>query len=155
MIDSKILKLNSNPSNKVWTTALYVRSCLRCGKNNKNSNIVMQKEALQSFLLNNPEFKLFDIYIDNGYSGLNFYRPEFLRMMDDVSNKKVDCIIVVNLSKLGRNAELVDNYIDNVFPKNKVRFISLEDKYDSANLTLEQLQLKCLKKMVMENSGNV
>lgn len=153
MKEKEIIKNSGIPSERKWNTALYIRSCLKCDKNNKNVNIVMQKEALQSFLLDNPEFKLFDIYIDNGYSGLNFYRPEFLRMIDDVNDKKIDCIIVSDISRLGRNVELVENYVDNVFPKNKVRFIALNNNFDSLKETKED-NFKNLNNLLLEYISN-
>lgn len=72
-----------------------------------------------------------DYYIDDGYSGTSFNRPEFKRLLEDIKDNKVNTIIVKNLSRFGRNHIEVDNYIENIFPMLNVRFISIVDEFDS------------------------
>ncbi|MCD8013687.1 MAG: recombinase family protein [Lachnospiraceae bacterium] len=72
-------------------------------------------------------------YIDDGYSGTTFDRPAFQRMMEDVKKKKVNCIIVKDLSRLGRNYIETGRYLEQIFPFLGVRFIAINDHYDSMN----------------------
>lgn len=72
-------------------------------------------------------------YIDDGYSGTTFDRPAFQRMMEDVKKKKINCIIVKDLSRLGRNYIETGRYLEQIFPFLGVRFIAINDHYDSMN----------------------
>ncbi|MCD7782879.1 MAG: recombinase family protein [Firmicutes bacterium] len=72
-------------------------------------------------------------YIDDGYSGTTFERPAFQRMMEDVKKKKINCIIVKDLSRLGRNYIETGRYLEQIFPFLGVRFIAINDHYDSMN----------------------
>ena len=74
--------------------------------------------------------ELIDYYIDNGCSGTDFSRKGFARMMSDIKDKKINTIIVKDLSRFGRNHIEVDNYSGNIFPMLKVRFISINDNVD-------------------------
>ena len=72
-------------------------------------------------------------YEDDGYSGVNFERPAFQKMMEDVKKGKIDCIIVKDLSRFGRNYIEVGRYLEKLFPMLGVRFIAVNDNYDSLN----------------------
>jgi len=74
---------------------------------------------------------LYDIYIDDGYSGTSFERPDFARMMEDIYSGKVNCVVVKDLSRFGRNYVEMGNYLDNVFVKLSVRFIALNNQHDT------------------------
>ncbi len=86
---------------------------------------------LKSFVGEKTDMVLVDIYADNGFSGTNFERPEFTRLMNDVKTGKVNCIVVKDLSRLGRNYIETGNLIENVFPFLNVRFISVTDNFDT------------------------
>lgn len=91
-----------------------------------------QIALLRDYVLQHPDLELREVYIDNGWTGTNFQRPEFLHMMDDVKSGKINCIVVKDLSRLGRNYLEAGYYLQHVFPSMQVRFISIYDGYDSA-----------------------
>ena len=86
---------------------------------------------LKSFVGEKTDMVLVDIYADNGFSGTNFERPEFTRLMNDVKTGKVNCIVVKDLSRLGRNYIETGNLIENVFPFLNVRFIAVTENFDT------------------------
>ena len=96
---------------------------------------VNQKEYIEDYIHSKPEIEIVDFYIDDGYSGVNFDRPDFQRMLQDIKNKKIDCVIVKDLSRLGRNYIEVGKYIERLFPLLGVRFIAINDNFDSADDT--------------------
>jgi site-specific DNA recombinase len=77
--------------------------------------------------------QIYSIYTDNGEKGTNFDRPEFNRLMDDVKAGRVNCIVVKDLSRFGRDYLETGNYLEKIFPFLGVRFISINDNYDSFN----------------------
>lgn len=123
--------------NKSYMAAVYLRLSKededlsqRTDKTESNS-IANQKSLILHTLESMTEVTLFDIYIDDGYSGLNFDRPEFRRMYNDICNGKVNMVIVKDLSRLGRDYIDSGRYVQKVFPSLKVRFVSVLDHYDS------------------------
>ena len=78
-----------------------------------------------------PELNLYREYVDNGFSGTCFDRPAFDEMMQDMRDGRINCIVVKDLSRLGRNYLEAGNYLEQIFPFFKVRFISINDGYDS------------------------
>lgn len=116
---------------RIYKTALYVRlSVLDSGK--KGSDTVETQEAmLRRYIQGKPHFTLVSVYVDNGESGVNFKRDEFERLMGDVKAGKVDCIIVKDLSRFGRNYIETGEYLEKIFPFLGIRFIAINDGYDS------------------------
>mgnify|MGYP002508181727 CR=1 FL=1 len=86
---------------------------------------------LKDFIERDPSFSLVDIYIDNGKTGVNFKRDGFKRLLEDIKKGKINCIIVKDLSRFGRNYIEVGRYLEQIFPVLGVRFISINDGYDS------------------------
>ena len=109
----------------------------------QSNSIENQKEYIEDYLQSKPEIRVVDFYIDDGYSGVNFDRPDFQRMLQDIKDKKINCVIVKDLSRLGRNYIEVGKYIERLFPFLGVRFIAINDNYDSetANITDTHLVL--------------
>jgi DNA invertase Pin-like site-specific DNA recombinase len=89
-------------------------------------------------------------YEDTDQSGTNFNRPGFNRMLDDIRNKKINCIIVKDLSRFGRNHLETGNYLERVFPFMGVRFISINDNYDSLTASGEDGLIVPLKNLMNE-----
>lgn len=131
-------------------TALYIRLSVEDGHGRSNS-IENQKLILNDFVCDKPEFNVCGIYIDNGLTGTNFNRPNFQRMLADIESGKVSCVIVKDLSRLGRNAIDTGYYIEQYFVQHKIRFIAVNDSYDTAdeNSTRSAIILP-LKNMVNE-----
>lgn len=119
--------------------AFYLRLSLSdgdLGKNNKDeSNSIENQRLLLQNYLTVMEICADDIaeYVDDGYSGLNFNRPAFQRMIEDVKTGKIDTIIVKDLSRLGRDYIGVGDYLEQIFPLLGVRFIAVNSNYDSDN----------------------
>lgn len=111
-----------------YKTAVYARLSTEDLDENTLDN---QIYLLKSFVGEKTDMVLVDIYADNGFSGTNFERPEFTRLMNDVKTGKVNCIVVKDLSRLGRNYIETGNLIENVFPFLNVRFIAVTDNFDT------------------------
>lgn len=97
----------------------------------ESNSIGSQRELIRSFIRGQADIELFDCYADDNYSGSNFNRPEFKRMMGDIEAGRVNCVIVKDLSRFGRDYIETGRYLDRVFPALGVRFIALTDHYDS------------------------
>ena len=129
---SEILTQPSIPV-MVWKAALYIRLSREDGDKAESYSITSQREILKEYLKIHPDIELYDYYIDDGWSGTNFDRPGFTRMMDDIYSGKVNCVIVKDLSRFGRNYTDAGNYLDNVFVRYRVRFIALNNGLDTAS----------------------
>ena len=117
--------------NKSFYCAAYIRLSQDDGDGKEESNsITSQREIIEFFLKNNKDIGLYDYYIDDGFTGTDFKRPSFQRMLDDIQKKNINTIIVKDLSRFGRNYIEVGNFIEQVFPKYNIRFISISDKID-------------------------
>lgn len=127
---SKYNDITVNNEN-IWKVAIYIRLSVEDGDKVESNSISNQRMLLNDFLNDNSEFNLYDYYIDDGYSGTDFERPAFKRMLTDMNNKKFNTIIVKDLSRLGRNYIEVGNYIERIFPLFNIRFIALNDSIDS------------------------
>ena len=93
----------------------------------ESNSITNQKLIIDNDLKEHREYKLVDYYIDDGYSGTNFDRPEFQRMLEDIKNKKIDVILIKDLSRLDRNYIETGNFVEVVFPAMGVSVISVEE----------------------------
>lgn len=130
-------------------TALYIRLSVEDGKKRSNS-IENQQLIIDDYISDKPEFKVYDTYIDNGLTGATFDRPSFQRMLADIEAGHINCVIVKDLSRLGRNAIDTGYYIEQYFPKNKVRFIAVTDNFDTANPSRSSGIMLPLKNMINE-----
>ena len=110
-------------------TGVYARLSV---EKDEDTSIHTQVMMLHNYIEGHTEFKLVETYIDNGYTGTNFDRPDFIRMMDDVKAGKIQCIIVKDLSRFGRDFLETGYYIETLLPKLNVRLISINDNFDSA-----------------------
>ena len=97
----------------------------------ESNSIGSQRELIRSFIREQEDIELFDCYADDNYSGSNFERPEFKRMISDIRAGRVNCVIVKDLSRFGRDYIETGRYLDQIFPAPGVRFIALTDRYDS------------------------
>ncbi len=132
-------------SNFTINTAFYIRLSVEDNKNRGNS-IEHQQMLLKNFVAVNPEFQVIKTYIDNGKTGTNFERPAFQEMLQDIEAGKIQCVIVKDLSRLGRNYIDTGYYIQSYFPSYKVRFIALNENFDtekedSGNILLPVLNM--------------
>lgn len=114
-----------------FNAALYIRLSKEDGGKDNQNTVENQRALLEEFVTEQQDVRIYNIYEDNGFSGTNFARPAFQRMMEDVKAGKVNCIIVKDLSRFGRSYLEVGNYIEKIFPFLKVRFISVTDRFDT------------------------
>lgn len=117
---------------KPWKAALYIRLSREDGDKVESNSITSQREILKEYLKLHPNIELHDFYIDDGWSGTNFDRPGFIRMMEDIYSGDVNCVIVKDLSRFGRNYTDAGNYLDNIFVRLQIRFIALNNGIDTA-----------------------
>ena len=111
-------------------TALYCRISLDDGGDNESMSISNQKIMLRDFAEKHGMFQ-YEYYVDDGYTGRNFNRPAFQRMIADIEAGKIGCVITKDLSRLGRNYIEAGSYIEIFFPKHNVRYIAITDGVDS------------------------
>lgn len=112
--------------------ASYSRLSREDGDKMESDSIRNQKDLIADYAAQRG-IRIVSEYTDDGYSGTNFDRPNFQRMMEDVKKKKINCIIVKDLSRLGRNYIETGRYLEKIFPFLGVRFIAINDHYDSAD----------------------
>lgn len=115
----------------LWRTALYARLSRDDGDKPESDSIANQRKLLERFFAGQAQMELVDFYSDDGYTGYNFDRPDFQRMVLDIEAGKVNCVVVKDLSRFGRNYIDVGYYLERWFPKRGVRFIALGDAIDS------------------------
>lgn len=115
---------------KRWTAGLYMRLSRDDEGEGESASIGTQREILRSFA-REQGIAVYDEYIDDGWSGTNFQRPAFTRMMEDIRAGRLNCVIAKDLSRLGRNSARGADLLDEIFPSRGVRFISVLDGYDS------------------------
>lgn len=115
-----------------WKAALYIRLSREDGDKAESNSITSQREILKEYLKLHPDIELYDFYVDDGWSGTTFDRPDFKRMMEDIYSGRVNCVIVKDLSRFGRNYTDAGHYLDNVFVRCQIRFIALNNGVDTA-----------------------
>lgn len=116
---------------KIWNATLYLRLSRDDGDKEESNSITGQCDMLRDFIRNRPELREYAVRIDDGFTGSNFERPDFKKMMEDVKAGRTNCIIVKDLSRFGRNYLDAGEYIEKIFPFLGVRFIAVNDSYDS------------------------
>ena len=124
-------KINSKTTSPA-ITALYCRLSLEDGKDNESMSISNQKLLLKDYAEKNGMFNC-EFYVDDGFTGRNFNRPAFQRMINDIEAGRISCVITKDLSRLGRNYIESGSYMEVFFPKHNVRYIAVTDNYDSLN----------------------
>lgn len=120
------------PREERIATAIYARLSSENNGRDDEESITSQLTLLRTYIRENPEFDLVDTYVDNGFSGTNFNRPEFARLIMDLNRGRISCVVVKDLSRFGRNYIEAGMYIETIFPKLGVRLIALNDHFDSS-----------------------
>ena len=122
--------MNVKYSNVKYIVALYMRLSKDDGDKEESESITNQRKILRAFAKENG-YEIYDEYIDDGYSGTNFERPDFKRLIKDIEDKKVNMVITKTLARLGRDYIETGRLIEKFFPENQVRYIALLDDVDS------------------------
>ena len=129
-----------------YSAGLYLRlsrddSAMDDSGKMESISIGSQRELLRSFVRSHKDMEIYDTYVDDGYSGINFDRPGFRRMMEDVRAGKVDCIIVKDLSRFGRDYIEAGRLIQKDLPALNVRFSAVTDHFDSLTADYNETSL--------------
>ena len=124
----------------VYKTAAYLRLSKGDGdvdgiEKSESNSISNQRLIIDMFLEKHPEMELVDTYIDDGFTGTNFKRPELKRLMYDVDDGRIDCIVCKDLSRWGRERIETGTYLSRIFKEKGVRFVAINDHYDSLTAT--------------------
>ncbi len=128
-----------------YIAGLYIRLSKE-DENKKDINsesVENQINLLREYAFSNNYF-VYDTYIDDGYTGTNFNRPSFMRLIKDIEDKKINMVIVKDLSRFGRDYILTGYYLEMFFPSKNIRFISILDNYDSINNINEYIPFKSI-----------
>lgn len=148
----------------VWNAGGYARLSILETRDRKDSEALSnQKALLREYITARPDLKFSGLYADNGETGTNFDRPAFQRLLADIKAKKINCVVVKDLSRFGRDYVEAGSYLERVFPFIGVRFISLNDNYDSLapnagdalKVALKNLVNEAYSKDISRKSGSV
>jgi site-specific recombinase family protein len=129
-----------NSVDKENIAVMYLRLSKEDGEKTESNSISNQREIINSYVKRN-QITMVKEYVDDGYSGATFDRPNFKEMMKDAYDKKFDTIIVKDLSRFGRDYIEAGKYIQRIFPENGIRFISVNDNYDSKSADMNDTHL--------------
>lgn len=134
---------------QIWNAAVYVR--LSVEDNGRNSDsISTQVQLIEQYIMDRPYLKQVKVYEDNGFTGTNFSRPGFQQMMEDIHAGKISCVITKDFSRLGRNYLETCDLVEKVFPFLGVRYIAIQNHFDSQDHQNSGIQLS----MALENVMN-
>ena len=115
----------------LFKAGLYARLSHETEENIERGTIETQMELMKNYVKDHEDIVIEEEYYDASFTGTNFERPDFKRMLEDAKTGRINCIIVKDLSRLGRNYVEMGNYIERVFPFLNVRFIAVTDDFDS------------------------
>ena len=117
--------------NTIYHAGLYLRLSKDDDLDGESLSIGTQRAILTDFCLFN-HYEVQSIYVDDGYSGMNFARPGFQKLLEDVENGTINMVITKDLSRLGRDYIMTGYYSEIFFPSKGVRYIAVADQFDSA-----------------------
>lgn len=126
--------MKTNLNTTIYDTDAYFRLSKDDGDKEESDSIINQKALVQEFLKSNPDIRIHEERVDDGYTGVNFERPAFQEMMESIKSGKINCVIVKDLSRFGRNYIEAGRYIEKIFPYLGVRFIAINDNIDTAKM---------------------
>jgi len=116
-----------------YHAALYIRLSREDGDGTESNSVISQRALLSSFSANEPDIRSIREFTDDGYTGTDFNRPAFQTMMQEINAGRINCVIVKDLSRLGRNYIELGRLTEIEFPQKRVRFIAINDGIDSAH----------------------
>ena len=131
---------------------VYARLSIEDEDDEEQNSIGNQKKIALDYLKDKDDIAVTEYYVDNGYTGMNFSRPDFQRMMNDLRSGKINCVIVKDISRLGRHFVMTSEYVEKIFPMMGVRLICINDDYDSFDENCDSASLLLPFKMVMNDS---
>lgn len=134
-----------------YLAGIYGRLSVEDGDDTEQNSIGNQRKIGLSYLEEHTEIQLVDTYADYGYTGMNYNRPDFKRMLRDLQSGRINCIIIKDVSRLGRHFVLTSEFVERTFPEMGVRLISINDNYDSLDKNADAASLTLPLKMVMND----
>lgn len=123
--------MESSSEDRKYHAAIYIRLSKESIDKQESNRIENQRGLIHSFLKTKPEIEVYSEYVDDGFSGVSFERPAIKRLFADIGMGKVNCIVVKDLSRFGRNYIEVGRYLEQIFPALNVRFLAINDGVDS------------------------
>ena len=118
---------------QIYRAVKYLRLSEQDGDKQESESIENQRDIIDNFINNNDDLKVVGEYIDDGYTGGNFDRPDFKRMIKDIEDGKIDCIITKDLSRFGRDHIDTGYYLERYLPSKSIRYIAIGDSVDTIN----------------------
>ena len=131
VLDRERAKIEFQEEQNIYHTAGYIRLSIEDSGKTDGYSLENQERLVRDYIADQQDMRLYRLYIDNGTTGTVFQRPAFDEMMQDMKDGKINCIVVKDLSRLGRNYLEAGNYLEQIFPFFRMRFISITDGYDS------------------------
>ena len=125
---------------QIYNTALYLRLSRDDELQGESSSITTQRSMLRLYAKEH-HLNVIDEYIDDGWSGTNFERPSFQRMIEDIEAGKINCVVTKDLSRLGRNYIMTGQYTELYFPSHNVRYIAIDDGVDSEKILKNEVYI--------------
>lgn len=132
---------DSRPLESAYLCGLYQRLSDEDRSDLEENSIENQRKICMDYLSRNPGIRLVSVYTDNGFTGTNFSRSGFCQMMEDIESGKINCVIVKDLSRLGREYIETSELVERVFPQKGIRFIAVNNQYDSLRDTTANLAI--------------
>lgn len=139
-----------NAQHRIWKTAIYARLSDFDDVLRNTESLEVQISYIKEYINHRDDLMLLDVFADKRCTGMNFDRPEFERLLKALQERKIDCIVVKDFSRLGRNFVETGQYLEQVFPLFGVRFIAINDNYDSLNSQSRDGMLVPIKSMINE-----
>ena len=139
-----------NAQHRIWKTAIYARLSDFDDVLRDAESLEVQISYIKEYINHRDDLMLLDVFADKRCTGTNFDRPEFERLLKALQERKINCIVVKDFSRLGRNFVETGQYLEQVFPLFGVRFIAINDNYDSANNQSRDGMLVPIKSMINE-----
>ena len=139
-----------NAPHRIWKTAIYARLSDFDDVLRDTESLEVQISYIKEYINHRDDLMLLDVFADKRCTGMNFDRPEFERLLKSLQERKIDCIVVKDFSRLGRNFVETGQYLEQVFPLFGVRFIAINDNYDSLNSQSRDGMLVPIKSMINE-----
>jgi len=118
---------------QLYRAGAYLRLSIEDEKGDTESTSIINQRAIISEYAKRNNIQLYDYYIDDGYSGANYERPDFKRLIQDIENGMINCVITKDMSRLGRDFVGTSNYIFKYFPEHNIRYIAILENYDTLN----------------------
>lgn len=135
---------------RIWKTAIYARLSDFDEMMRDAESLEVQIEYIREYIDRQDDLLLLGVFADKGCTGTNFARPEFERLLKALQERKIDCIVVKDFSRLGRNFVETGQYLEQVFPLFGARFIAINDHYDSKNMQNRDGMVVPIKSMINE-----